>query len=154
MTADTLKAEMELVDGRVKFSARVEGKEPIQVDYVPPVGGGDGYTSLELLLISMGTCLGTGVKVMAENRLGKSIRSLAVDARGARRETHPTSFEEVGLTLRISSPDLEAAELEELIALAEKKICPVLDMVKGNAAIRVDYELDAGPFIRGLGTAG
>ena len=143
MSVQALSAVMELVNERVKFSARVEGKPPIIVDYIPPVGNGEGYTSLELLLVGMGTCLGTGIKTLAGSRLNKRVEALSVRAEGIRRETHPTSFQEVRLTLQVDAPDLSEAELEGLIAMAESKICPVLDMVKGNTSILINYALNA-----------
>jgi putative redox protein len=139
-----LNARMDLSDGRVKFKAYADGKAPLTVDYIPPIGTGDGYTSLELLLISMGTCLGTGVKTLVTGRFNKKVEALSIQAKGLRRETHPTSFEEVGLTLFIEAPGLAAADLEGIIALAETKICPVLDMVKGNTKVAIEYRLNEG----------
>jgi len=142
-----LRADMETVNGRVKFRCGAEGREPIYVDYVPPVGNGEGYTSLELLLVSMGTCLGSGVKVIAENRFHRAVGRIAVAAEGRRRETHPTSFSEVALILSVDAPELSSQELETIIRIAEGSVCPVLAMVKGNTEIRIRYELN------GAGTA-
>jgi len=142
MSGIILSARMELVNGRAKFSASVAGQPALTVDYIPPVGDGQGYTSLELLLISMGTCLGTGVKSIIEHRLKKKVESLSVLATGQRRESHPTSFSRVTLSLRLSCPGLSGAELQGVIASAEKTICPVLDMVKGNTEVVVEPVLN------------
>jgi putative redox protein len=132
---------MELVNGRAKFSASVTGQPALSVDYIPPVGDGEGYTSLELLLISMGTCLGTAVKSLVEHRLKKKVDSLSVGAMGERREKHPTSFSRVTLWLDIACQGLSGEELVGVIHNAEANICPVLDMVKGNTEIVVKPHL-------------
>jgi putative redox protein len=80
--ANELCATMVLANEKVRFRAAVEGQDPISVDYVPPLGDGQGYTSLELLLISMGSCLGTGIKAIVEGRMKKPIRALSVRASG------------------------------------------------------------------------
>lgn len=140
--AKELCATMELANERVRFRAQVEGQSPISVDYVPPLGDGQGYTSLELLLISMGSCLGTGIKAIVEGRMKKPVRALSVRASGTRREAHPTSFESVRLALRLDAPGLEPAELEGAIRAAEGNVCPVLAMVKGNTRLDISYELN------------
>lgn len=139
--ANELCATMELANEKVRFRAAVEGQDPISVDYVPPLGDGQGYTSLELLLISMGSCLGTGIKAIVEGRMKKPIRALSVRASGTRREAHPTSFESVRLALALDAPGLGPAELEGAIKAAEGTICPVLAMVKGNTELAISYEL-------------
>ncbi len=71
-----LEVSSSLVNEKVKFECKTPGRESIFVDYTPPAGDGEGFTSLELLLASISTCIGTTARVLIENRLGKKISKL------------------------------------------------------------------------------
>lgn len=91
-----LAVSIELMNQKVKFACRTRDQQPISVDYTPPIGDGEGYTSLELLLISLATCVGTGVLTLLR-KMRKEISGLQIGASGVRRTTHPTSFETIEL---------------------------------------------------------
>ena len=86
-----LTAVATLINHKVKFSGISRDNEEIIIDYVKPVGDGDGYTSLELFLISLATCSGTSVLSLLR-RMQKDVSGLKVSACGERREVHPTYF--------------------------------------------------------------
>jgi putative redox protein len=50
-----------LVNDKLNFSGTVEGNSPVSIDYTPPLGDSLGYTSLELLLLSFSSCVGTAM---------------------------------------------------------------------------------------------
>ena len=139
--SDVLKAELRLVDSGVRFEARVPGREPVYVDYTPPTGGGRGYTSLELFLISIGSCLATVVKLQAARIEGATVDSVSAEMEGTRRSEHPTSFEEVRIRLTVTGENLEYRRLERMMRTAEERICPLYDLVRGNCRILSELKL-------------
>ena len=131
-----LHATLVLVNDRLHFSGAVGTNAPISIDYIPPLGDDLGYTSLELLLLSLSSCLGSAALTFLR-RMKKNISGFAVHSRGVRREEHPTAFKTIFLELTVESGDVTAADLDKVIALAEEKYCPVWAMVKGNVEIVV-----------------
>ena len=125
-----------LVNNRVRFEGTVDGQPPVTIDYTPPLGDNAGYTSLELLLLSLSSCLGTAVATFLR-RMNREVRGLEIAARGERKSTHPTGFHTIHLEVRLTSPDATATELEKTIQSAESGFCPVFAMVRNNVEIKV-----------------
>ena len=141
MNHNYLEASVRLINQKAKFECLVDGKEPIIVDYTPPLGDGEGYTSLELLLLSLASCFGSTVKFLINGHLKKQVDGLKVTASGTRREEHPTSFESIRLELELNASDIEPEELEKTIQFAKDAICPVWAMVKNNVEIITEYDI-------------
>jgi putative redox protein len=125
----------------MKFRGTSGDNPEIITDYTPPFGDGEGYTSLELFLVSACSCLGGGVAVLMR-KMHKSLEALTVSAEGVRREQHPTSFESITFSVRVKSADATAADVEKAVELAEP-ICPVLAMMKGNVKLTTQVEVNA-----------
>jgi uncharacterized OsmC-like protein len=89
-----LSANIKLVNDRLLFTGIAEGNAPVSIDYIPPFGDNLGYTSLELLLLSLSSCIGSALLVMLR-RQGKIIEHFSIKSEGVRRQTHPTSLEEI-----------------------------------------------------------
>lgn len=145
MPDSVLVAHMKLVNKKLKFEVRAEGRDSFHVDYVPPKGDGEGYTSLELLLVSLGTCLGSALRVMIPSKLGSEVQSLSIKASGIRKDTMPTSFFSIELELSLRAPGADRGAVEAIIAAAEARVCPVFDMVKGNVKIETRLLLEEVP---------
>ena len=137
MNSDLLTSDIELINQKVKFSCRTRENVPVTVDYTPPIGDDEGYTSLELLLISLSSCIGTSLAVTLR-RMKKNLLDLSIKSRGYRREEHPTSFRRIELDIKIDSPDIVNGDVDKALALSEK-ICPVWCMLKGNVEIRTSF---------------
>ena len=135
-----LTAVATLINHKVKFSGISRDNEEIIIDYVKPVGDGEGYTSLELFLISLATCSGTSVLSLLR-RMQKDVSGLKVTASGERREVHPTYFKKIQLNFELKSKDAEVSDLEKALKLSEESICPVWNMVKNNVEISYKYEI-------------
>ncbi len=129
-----LFTEIELVNDKVNFSGTVEGNAPVSIDYTPPLGDNAGYTSLELLLLSLSSCLGTALLTFLR-RMNKNIIAFKIGAHGIRKQEHPTSLSQIELDITLNSPDTSPDELNHLIKMAEDKYCPVWAMLKGNVEI-------------------
>lgn len=133
-----LQASVVLINDRLHFNGCVEGNPPVSIDYIPPQGDSLGYTSLELFLLSLSSCVASAVVVMLR-KMQKEFSGCEVLARGIRREEHPTGFASVQLTLKLSSENLSETELQKVITLAEG-ICPVWSMIKGNVEVSIIFE--------------
>jgi putative redox protein len=131
------KGTIKLIDDGVKFDCAILGKEPIMVDYFPPLGTGEGYTSLQLLLLSLGSCLATTVKVLIVNKLQKKVDDLTVSFQGGRREEHPTVFSKIRLEIGVSCAGLKQEALDNIIEYGKQSICPVLAMINSGTDIKI-----------------
>jgi putative redox protein len=124
----------ELVNEKVRFSGSARDLPPVSADYFPPLGDGQGYSGLELLLLSLAACSATSIVSMMR-RMKKTVAAFRVNASGTRREHHPTSFSRIVLAFTLSSPDAAEADLQKAIQLSAETYCPVWAMLKGSVEI-------------------
>lgn len=136
-----LNASVSLVNERLHFSATVEGNPPISIDYTPPLGDNLGYTSLELLLLSLASCMGSAVLTFLR-RMNKTILKCDIQAHGIRREEHPLGFKSILVDFTIASPDLSEDDFNKVLKLAEEKYCPVLSMIKGKTEVTASCKIN------------
>lgn len=134
-----LEAKIILVNDKLKFSGEVDGNAQVSIDYIPPLSEGDGYTSLELLLLSLSSCLGSAVLVLLR-RDNMLIETFEINAKGNRRQEHPTGFENINLEIKIKSENLTPDTMNKVISISEN-ICPVWAMLKGNVTININYSI-------------
>lgn len=134
MTDNILMTTVDLVDDKVKFTGSAAEKNPITVDYYPPVGNGEGYTSLELLLISLSSCAGTSI-LSLYRKMGKNTEKFSIQANGIRRSQHPLSFEHIQLEIHIKATEDELPLLQKAIQMSEETFCPVWALLKNNVQI-------------------
>jgi len=141
---EQLEVTVNLVNQKVLFTgvSRSNPGRPIAIDYTPPLGDGQGYTGLELLLMSLAGCSGTSV-VCLLRKMGKSITGFEVHAKGARRDVHPTSFQKIFLEFIVHSGDAQDQDVQKAIRLSEESICPVWAMLKNNVEIAAEYRIIA-----------
>jgi len=136
-----LTTSINLLNDRLHFEGNVEGNDPISIDYIPPLGDNLGFTSLELFLFSLSSCLGSSVLIFLR-RMSKTISGFEIISSGIRKEEHPTGFKTITLQLMVKSPDVTAEDLDKVIKLSEETYCPVWSMIKGNVDIKVEYTID------------
>jgi putative redox protein len=141
IVSDTLlTARIDLKNDRMRFEAVLRDNAPVITDYIPPLGDGQGYTPLELFLISLLTCSGgTIVSLLRKKR--KTVVSYSMSAEGYRREEHPTSFSKIVLHCELVSPDATDEDMRRCIELSEEKYCPVWAMIKGNVEVVCDFKI-------------
>ncbi|HCV15823.1 MAG TPA: osmotically inducible protein OsmC [Rikenellaceae bacterium] len=135
-----LFASIKLINDRLNFEGLAEGNRPISIDYTPPLGDNLGYTSLELLLLSLSSCLSTALLTFLR-KMGKTITDFKIDSHGIRKEMHPTGFSKINLHIITVSPDVSDLDMKKIIQLSEETYCPVLAMVKGNVDIEITFEV-------------
>jgi len=146
MNLPKLSANLQLISKKIRFECKVESKPSIIVDYPQPQGDGEGHTSLELFLISLGSCLASTTKLMLSNYLKKQIDDLKIHIEGIRRNEHPTCFESITLLMDFYSDDLTQAELDKALEMSEKTFCPVLAMI--NDKVKINIETKIIPFTK------
>ncbi len=135
-----MNASLVLINERLHFSGTAGNNPPVSIDYIAPLGDNLGYTSLELLLLSLSSCLGSAVLTFLR-KMKKEIRGFSVQCRGLRREEHPTAFQTIFLELAIESSAVTRDDLTKVLQLAEEAYCPVWAMLKGNVEIVVTYQI-------------
>ncbi|HVN58134.1 MAG TPA: OsmC family protein [Bacteroidales bacterium] len=135
-----LNASVRLINDRLHFSGHAGDNTPVSIDYISPLGDDLGYTSLELLLLSLSSCVGSAVLTFLR-KMNKTITSCEIRARGIRHEEHPTGFSQINLELAIGSPDITDEDVSRVIKMAEDKYCPVYSMIRGNCEIKMVHSL-------------
>jgi putative redox protein len=135
-----LTASARLINQKVKFIGTSGSNPEIILDYTPPVGDGEGYTSLELFLVSLASCSGTSITSLLR-RMGKDVSGIKVNAKGNRREQHPTYFEKINLEFILESRDAVDSDVEKAIKISEESVCPVWNMIKNNVEISSEYKI-------------
>jgi putative redox protein len=135
-----LNASITLVNDRLHFKTIVGENEPISIDYTPPLGDNLGYTSLELFLLSLSSCVGSSVLTFLR-KMRKTISGFEIYSMGIRREEHPTCFKSILLTINLKSDDITEEDLNKVIKLSEDTYCPVWAMIKGNVEVEIKYNI-------------
>ncbi|MBN1186101.1 MAG: OsmC family protein [Bacteroidales bacterium] len=136
-----LNAAIKLVNDKLHFIGSVEGNEPVSIDYIAPLGDDLGYTSLELLLLSLSSCLGSAMLTFLR-KMHKTITHFEIQAKGLRREEHPVGFKSIHLDIHLTSPDVSDEDVQKVIALAEDKYCLVWAMIKGNTIVETTCKIN------------
>ena len=138
--AKELNTFIKLKNDKLNFKGFVEGNEPISIDYIPPLGDNLGYTSLELFLLSLSTCLASSILPFLR-RMGKTINGFEASSKGIRNTEHPTCFSEIEIVFKIYSPDVNEEDMNKVIKISEETYCPVWAMIKGNVAVKIKTEI-------------
>lgn len=135
-----LKTEIRLVNDKIHFFGKSKDNDPISIDYSSPIGDDLGYTSLELFLLSLSSCVGSSLALLLR-KMGKTISGLEVKVYGVRRTHHPTSFEKITLQIVLTSDDATNQAVDKALALSEDSICPVWAMIKHTVEVVINYSI-------------
>ncbi|MFV0393701.1 MAG: OsmC family protein [Coprobacillaceae bacterium] len=138
---ETLNVKLQSLDDKAMFSVNARNNPPIIVDYFPPVGTEKGYTSLELLMASFGSCISTTLVTILRYKMQKTVTGINTDVEGLVRDTHPKCLNQINVNLDINSVDTTKEEVQHALKLAEKDICPVWAMIKGNVNIEITFTI-------------
>jgi putative redox protein len=139
---EQLEANLALTNDKVQFSGTTRDNPAVTCDYFPPIGDGEGYTGLELLLMSLATCSASTIVVLLR-KMRKTVTGFTVHATGIRQEQPPTAFEKIQLDFTLQSTDAEEADMQKAIELAENTVCPVWAMLKNNVEVAVTFKIVA-----------
>jgi putative redox protein len=133
-----------LMNRKVQFIgvSKSNPERPITFDYKAPLGDGQGYNGLELLLMSFAGCSGTAILYLLR-KMGKDVSGMKVNAKGLRRDQPPIKFEKIFLEFVLTSANTQDADIQKAIRLAEESVCPVWQMIKNNVSITTEYRINA-----------
>ena len=141
--ASELTARVELQE-KVRFLGRASGDQSVVVDYPPPLGDDAGIRGgLELLLMSLAACAGQTI-VPLLRRMRQPVAGCTVEARGQRRDEHPTVLTDIQLKFTFRGQGLDPAAIQRAIELGEAQYCPVWAMLKGGTRIKAAFEVVPG----------
>jgi putative redox protein len=136
-----LIASIILLNDKLHFEGKADGNNPVSIDYTPPLGDNLGFNSLELLLLSLSSCVGSAVLTFLR-KMNKTITACEISAKGIRREEHPTGFKTISLFINLSSSDTTTDDLNKVLKLSEETYCPVWAMLKGNVDVFVTHSIN------------
>lgn len=94
---NNLTVTADLINDKVKFSGVSRYNQEIIIDSVD----GEGYTPLELFLMSLATCSGMTLALLLR-KMYKDISQLKVIASGERRATYPTYFKSIHIIFELA----------------------------------------------------
>lgn len=140
MNFPILKTRIRSTNDKIQFLAESDRYAPLTIDYATPIGDDAGYSPLELILISLSSCLAASTRIVLTVHLHKTVHAMMVEARGQRRGEHPSSFNRIDLRMTVVV-DMDPAELQRVVLGAAERICPVYHLLKGN----VDMAIEAIP---------
>jgi putative redox protein len=106
----------------------------IEMDYPIRPSGMAGPTPLELLLVSLAGCAGNAVAVLLR-RSSQPVTGIEVNARGQRRDEHPTVITEIALEFVVRGPGLDEAVVARAVSQAEERVCPIWAMLRPGTPI-------------------
>ena len=128
------EANVMLVNDGVKFECTAGDNPHVVTDYGPPLGGGEGYLPLQLLLISLATCAG-GTVALLIRKFRKDLRGLSIYMRGTQGEERPNAFTRIDMEFTVVSADATQDDVMLAISKTEEKYCPVWAMIRGNVEV-------------------
>jgi putative redox protein len=135
-----MNISLELNNDNLQFKGKSRENETILMDYFPPVGDGNGYTGLELLLMSFAGCSSTSI-VYLLRKMGKTVKGLKAKAEGEQMKKSPMAFKKITIEYTITSEDVIDSDFENVIKQSEESVCPVWAMLKGNVEIEVKHSI-------------
>jgi putative redox protein len=137
--ATTLTAQVELSE-KVHFVGQTGGAHSVDIDYPPPLGDGDGFTGLQMLLLSLAGCSAQTV-VNLLRRMNQPVQGMEVKAVGRRRDEHPTVLTKIELEFTVHGIGIDSQAVARAIALSEEQFCPVWAMLKAGTSITSSYRI-------------
>lgn len=120
------------------------GRFSVTTDYpVKPGAALAGFTPMELLLASLASCSGSVVASLLA-RLHQPVTGVEVNARGVRRDEHPTVFTSIALEFVVRGRGVSPGAIQRAIQHADR-LCPVWAMLKGTPITTSFAMVDAEP---------
>ena len=139
MSSDALYVDIRLVNDKVKFQAvsNLQPDQEITFDYVPPVGDGEGFLGLEMLVTSFAGCVSTAL-VFLLRKMGHKVTEYKMRATAFRRES-PVMLERIEAQITLGSAGIPAQDIHKAIQTASN-ISPVWLAIKNNVDVSVTYQ--------------
>ena len=116
------------------------GEHTVCLDYPLGPGATAGPTPLQMLLTSLAVCSASALGLLLD-RMRQPFTGLAVEAKGKRRDEHPTVLTEISLEFVITGPGTDPDRVTQALKMAEEQLCPVWAMLKGGTPITAEFRI-------------
>ena len=137
----TLKVVVGNLKGKMQLTGSGHTEARVAIDYPPPMGEDTGFTSLELLMVSLASCSSHSIQYVMST-MGMELQDITASAVGQRRvDQHPTVLTSIELTWAVRGKGLEQGHVEKAIRMAEEKYCPVWAMLRKEVEISWKLQL-------------
>ncbi len=137
----TLNVVVGDLKGKMRLTGSGHTNARVAIDYPPPMGEDSGFTSLELLMVSLASCSSHSIQYVM-GTMGMKVEDIKAVATGQRRlDQHPTVLTGIALSYEIKGSGLQADAVEKAIRMAEEKYCPVWAMLKKQVEITWKFQL-------------
>lgn len=140
MKIEPVEIKLELINEKVKFLGVSSTNQdyPITMDYLPPLGDGQGFLGLELLVMSFAGCVSTAVVALLR-KTGKTVEGYKMSLKGYKRES-PLSLEKIEFEITVTSQDITDENILGVLKTAET-ISPVWMAIKNNVDVTYQYQI-------------
>ncbi|HEX9579953.1 MAG TPA: OsmC family protein [Gemmatimonadales bacterium] len=140
MTASNLRtAHLEWTGSGMRF--RGAGTGPVTPAVEIDGDGETGPSPTLLLLLSAAACSASDVVlILTKGRV--SLRRVAVDVQGTRRETDPRRFVKIRYRFTIAGDHLDRAKAERAVKLSVEKYCSVMHTLAPDLDVAYDIALE------------
>lgn len=125
--------------GGMHFLAHA-GDHSVHLDYPLQPGATAGPTPLEMLLAGLAACAG-GTLAMLLRRADPAPVGLEVEARGIRKDEHPTVLTDIDLEFVVHGSGQDPEVVSQSLRVAEEQLCPVWAMLKPGTTIRSSFRI-------------
>ena len=130
---EIINASVEWTD-KLHFWGQGDFGERVAVDYSPPLGDGQGYGGLDLLLMGLVAC-GAQTAMSLFIKMKQDVTKFTVSGTGKRTTEHPTVLTDITIDFVVEGNGLSTELIEKAIRLSEEKYCPVWAMLKPSVKI-------------------
>jgi putative redox protein len=129
-------------EGGMRFGVTA-GEHALTFDYpLRPEDAGAGATPLQMLLASLAACSGSTLGLVL-TRMKQPLEGLEVNARGLRRDEHPTVITEIALEFVVRGSGVDPEAVGRALTVAEDQLCPVWAMLKTGTPITASFRVVA-----------
>jgi putative redox protein len=133
-------ATVHLEEG-MRFAATGKDNVTVQMDSDAASGGGNqGFRPTELLMVSVGSCMGMDViSILRKKR--QQVTDYRIEVRGTQREEYPRVFTDITMHHVIRGHDVSPDAVARAIELSETKYCSVSLTLSKAAKITTTFEI-------------
>lgn len=137
MSNSDMFVNVRLVNDKVKFlgESSLQPGEELAIDYVPPLGDGEGYLGLEMLLMSFAGCVSTALVALLR-RMGQDPSGFRMKAIAYRSE-NPVKLDKIEAAFTAGAA-ITAEAAQKAIEMAAR-ISPVWLAIQNNVEVVLEY---------------
>lgn len=133
------------LEGEVRWKAQAGSGHTVIIDGPTESGGGNaGFRPMELMLISLGACMGYDT-LMILRRMRQEVTGYRIELSGERAEEPPAVYTSVVLTHVVEGRGISEQAVGRALELAETRYCSAWAMFSKTAKLTNRYEVERVP---------